>query len=129
VDELLWNRIGELFASARLLTGERRISFLKEKCGTDEDLFEQIMSLLHIEGKPGPLDPGVTVSMLPIQRIIAGRFRIIRYIAEGGMGTVYEAEDLTLMGRVALKTIRPNIASDPKVVCAGVGSPKTYAGK
>ncbi len=32
------------------------------------------------------------------------------------MGTVYEAEDLTLHDRVALKTIRPDIASDPTAV-------------
>jgi tetratricopeptide (TPR) repeat protein/TolB-like protein len=116
VDRLLWKRIGELFASARLLTGESRIAFLKEKCGKDEDLFEQVISLLDVDGKPGALDSTPTVSTLPITRVIAGRFRIIRYIAEGGMGTVYEAEDLTLGDRVALKTIRPDIASDPNGV-------------
>jgi serine/threonine-protein kinase len=47
---------------------------------------------------------------------VAGRFRIVRYVAEGGMGTVYEAEDLQLHNRVALKTIRPDIALDTKAV-------------
>ena len=32
------------------------------------------------------------------------------------MGTVYEAEDLTLGDRIALKTIRPDIVSDPRAV-------------
>lgn len=45
-------------------------------------------------------------------RIVAGRYRIIRFIARGGMGEVYEAEDLELHGHVALKTIRPEIADD-----------------
>jgi serine/threonine protein kinase/Tfp pilus assembly protein PilF len=116
LDPLGWKRIGELFAAARMLNGERRIAFLKENCGQDQDLFEQVMSLLDVDGKPSPLDSASTVSTLPVPKVIAGRFRIIRYIAEGGMGTVYEAEDLTLNDRVALKTIRPDIASDPKGV-------------
>ena len=38
--------------------------------------------------------------------VVGGRYRIVRYIARGGMGEVYEAEDLELGERVALKTIR-----------------------
>src|SRR5581483_2385267 len=36
---------------------------------------------------------------------VAGRYRVTRRIAAGGMGEVYEAEDLDLGVRVALKTI------------------------
>jgi serine/threonine protein kinase/tetratricopeptide (TPR) repeat protein len=116
VDPLLWKQISELFAAARLLDGERRIAFLKEKCGQDDDLFRQVKSLLDIDGQPGPLDSKSTLSMLQLPQIVANRFRIIRYIAEGGMGTVYEAEDLRLNDRVALKTIRSDIARDPNAV-------------
>jgi tetratricopeptide (TPR) repeat protein/tRNA A-37 threonylcarbamoyl transferase component Bud32 len=38
--------------------------------------------------------------------VVAGRYRVVRYVARGGMGEVYEAEDLELGERVALKTIR-----------------------
>jgi eukaryotic-like serine/threonine-protein kinase len=38
--------------------------------------------------------------------LLAGRFRVIRLIARGGMGEVYEAEDLELQEHVALKTVR-----------------------
>jgi len=38
----------------------------------------------------------------------AARYRIVRFIARGGMGEVYEAEDLELGVRVALKTVRPD---------------------
>jgi serine/threonine protein kinase/tetratricopeptide (TPR) repeat protein len=116
VDQLLWKRIGDLFAAARLLNGEGRIAFLKENCGQDQELFEQVMALLDVDSKPGLLDSAPTVSALCVPQVIAGRFRIIRYIAEGGMGTVYEAEDVTLHDRVALKTIRPDIASHPRAV-------------
>jgi eukaryotic-like serine/threonine-protein kinase len=113
VDPLLWNRISELFAAARLLDRESRSAFLKQNCGEDQELFEQVKSLLEIDDQPGLLDSRPTITSLPLPEVIAGRFRIIRYIAEGGMGTVYEAEDLQLHDHVALKTIRPDIACDP----------------
>jgi serine/threonine protein kinase len=46
---------------------------------------------------------------------LAGRFRIIRFIAAGGMGEVYEAEDLELRERVAIKTI-PSDLLQPKAL-------------
>ena len=42
--------------------------------------------------------------------VLANRFRIVRFIGHGGMGDVYEAEDLELGEQVALKTVRPEIA-------------------
>jgi eukaryotic-like serine/threonine-protein kinase len=43
---------------------------------------------------------------------MARRFRVVRFIARGGMGEVYEVEDCLLQGnRVALKMIRPEIAA------------------
>src|SRR5438132_12310150 len=55
----------------------------------------------------GPLPPG---------GVLASRFRIVRFLARGGMGDVYEAEDLELGGRLAVKTIRPAIATDEKTM-------------
>jgi TolB-like protein len=46
---------------------------------------------------------------------LAGRYRIERFIARGGMGEVYEAEDLELRERVALKALRLDLAEDPRV--------------
>jgi serine/threonine protein kinase/Tfp pilus assembly protein PilF len=42
--------------------------------------------------------------------LVAERYRIVRRVARGGMGLVYEAEDVELGGRVALKALRPEIA-------------------
>src|SRR6185503_15393264 len=41
----------------------------------------------------------------------AGRYRIERFIAKGGMGEVYEAHDLELQTQIALKTVRAEIAA------------------
>jgi eukaryotic-like serine/threonine-protein kinase len=63
-----------------------------------------------LNDNPAPLTPG---RFQPGQ-VLDGRFIIIRFIAQGGMGEVYEAEDRFLHGaRVALKTILPHIAEDP----------------
>ncbi len=48
--------------------------------------------------------------------LIAGRFKIVRLIGQGGMGAVYEAEDQELGGRVALKTVHPEATTDPRTV-------------
>ncbi len=48
------------------------------------------------------------------EAVLAGRFRIVRFIARGGMGEVYEAEDQVLGERVALKTIRSDVANDQR---------------
>src|SRR5579872_4231093 len=39
-------------------------------------------------------------------QVLAGRFRVVRFVARGGMGEVYEVEDLELNERVAVKTAR-----------------------
>ncbi len=45
-----------------------------------------------------------------------GQYRILRLLAHGGMGKVYEAEDETLKRRVAVKTIRAGRAADPRLL-------------
>src|SRR5688500_1003986 len=48
--------------------------------------------------------------------LLSGRYKVVRFIAEGGMGEVYEAEDLALGEKVALKTVRPDVAGDGKAI-------------
>jgi len=64
-----------------------------------------------------PPAPFATPVFSPGQ-VVAGRYRIVRYLSRGGMGEVYEAEDAELPDRVALKTLLPAIASDDAMIAS-----------
>jgi len=58
-----------------------------------------------VAGLPGwPLVPGTTL----------GKYRIVRFLGEGGMGAVYEGVHLEMGKRVAIKTISPALAAIPE---------------
>src|SRR5688572_30093686 len=119
-----FQRIESLFRAASKLSGTDRENFLCEQCAGDEALLLELRGLLHADQHPpGVLDePAFGGHLLhtsleahalahapPPERIAA--YRIIRIIGEGGMGTVYEAEQENPRRRVALKVIRPGAAS------------------
>jgi serine/threonine protein kinase/tetratricopeptide (TPR) repeat protein len=62
------------------------------------------------------LRPRTPESSFTARQILANRFEIIRFIAQGGMGEVYEALDKELNERVALKTIRFELAKKGQTV-------------
>ncbi|WNG45679.1 serine/threonine protein kinase [Archangium minus] len=48
-----------------------------------------------------------------VGQVVGERFRVLRVLGQGGMGSVYEAEQLGLGRHVALKVMHPHIASAP----------------
>jgi len=70
-------------------------------------------ALLNDEPLAGQPPPG---RILSPGAVLAGRFRVMALLGEGAMGEVYEAEDLELGERVAVKVLRPEIAWDERVL-------------
>ena len=70
-------------------------------------------------GRATPTDPGVPPRTMPtgefevakVRRVLADRYRVERVIGEGGMATVYLADDLKHRRKVALKVMRPELAA------------------
>ena len=48
--------------------------------------------------------------------VLAERYRIVRKIGEGGMGEVFEAQHVYIDKRFAIKTLRPEITTNPDAV-------------
>ena len=70
-------------------------------------------------GAPTPTEPGVpprtaatgVVEVDKVRQALAGRYRIEHVLGEGGMATVYLAEDLKHNRKVAVKVMRPELAA------------------
>ena len=76
---------------------ERRVNLMKQcpRCGT---CFDSSVELCNRDSSE------LTLSM-PVERTVEGRYRLERLIGKGGMGAVYEATDLRLNRRVAIKIL------------------------
>ncbi len=55
-------------------------------------------------------------SVIPVGTVLAGKFRITREIGRGGMAAVYEAQNVDIGKRVAVKVLNPELLNSAVVV-------------
>jgi tetratricopeptide (TPR) repeat protein len=116
----LWQRLKPLFHNALEEATEDRAAYVAAVCGNDPELKKHLEELLQAEQQnTGTHDAPLAhlngffddrSARFQPGELVLGRFRIIRPVGRGGMGEVYEAEDLQL-GIIALKTIRHGVAT------------------
>lgn len=121
-----WTRVGEIFDAALRESPERRAEFVKVACDGDREMEADVLSLLASHDVAGEfLEPGSVPIEMPTGGIpdapkagqTIGSWKVIRPLAEGGMGVVYlvEREDGQYQQRGALKFIRHGLATDEMV--------------
>ncbi len=114
-------RDSAIFKAAAKLPADQRPAYLNQACGSDDALRAEVESLLKAHDAPGSLlgdlgpPDGRTGSYHPdVERPGAtiGPYKLLQQIGEGGMGTVFMAEQAEPVRRtVALKVIRPGMDS------------------
>jgi hypothetical protein len=122
------DRLESLFAAAvALADADERAAYLERACAGDVALRGQVEALLraharagHLLDRPAPGSPELTgpyFASTPPGTVIAGRYKLLEEIGEGGMGTVWVAEQTQPVRRkVALKLIKAGM--DSKAVLA-----------
>jgi serine/threonine protein kinase len=117
-----WERVKELFEAALECGPNGRTAFL-ERNAEDEVVENEVRRLLAEQETLGGflstmpssdprLHPTDSPEKLASGEVLAARFRIINFIAAGGMGEVYKAEDLRLDRVVVLKFLSKELAED-----------------
>ena len=80
--------------------------------GIDETDFQAMVAAAASRTAQASGDAGATVDHPALASCAGGRFHILRFHREGGLGRLYVARDLELGREVALKEIRPDKAAE-----------------
>ena len=119
-----WSKVKSLFFAASGIDPADRSAFLAQHSDDNTEVRDQVRKLLKNRDEAGSFlsrpatpsggDAAVTESLetAPAQfvpgEIVGSRYLVRRFLARGGMGEVYEADDLEMDLTVAIKTLRPS---------------------
>jgi serine/threonine protein kinase len=118
-----WQQISELYHSALERDAEERMAYLREACGDDVTLRQEVESLLSNEGTAKDFLASPAMELAARDLVTAhgsligrqlGSYKIISWLGAGGMGEIYRAKDTTLGRDVAIKVLPRAFISDPE---------------
>ncbi|MCB9883015.1 MAG: serine/threonine protein kinase [Planctomycetes bacterium] len=125
------SKVRPIYERALALPPEEREAFVRETCGADAALCDRVLALLQANDEKGdylarPTGAPPRAAVVPArvdsaaverQGTVIGRYCLLQQIGEGGMGTVWMAEQREPVRRkVALKIIK--LGMDSKQVSA-----------
>src|SRR5262245_7931565 len=117
-----FERIRQSFLAIVEQPADRWETLLNEACGTDLELHREVAILLKAHGEEkGILDQNLYEPSQEAPATVIGPYKLLELIGEGGMGTVWMAQQTEPVKRVvALKLIKPGM--DSRQVLARFGA-------
>src|SRR5262245_59588926 len=115
------SELSVFLAALEIADAQARAAYLDNACADDPNLRQRVNALLEAHqltggfmNRPAPelLGMGDSLPNVSSGVVIAGRYKLLESIGEGGMGTVWVAEQTEPVRRkVALKLIKPGMDS------------------
>ena len=119
-----WQEVEKLCQEALELKESQRKAFVEKACAGDENLRQEVESLLKYDRRGGGFIEGpaleVAAKMITPEKPESllgqqvGSYQILSLLGAGGMGVVYKGRDVRLNRSVAIKVLPRDKVSDPE---------------